>query len=263
MMVDTRGGRGVMLLIHGLWFRPSVWTPWLQELDEAGYDAVVLSWTDENQPSDNSSPAVDPDFNALLHAARRQIDALRSLPIVIGHGVGGAVAERLLSDGDAAAAISLAPVPGGYPAIPTAARLLGRRMRLALLSMHGSAVMPTFPQFRRSIANVSSSADAQHFYERHVTAAAPRNVLLRASRDRTSVRSRRPRRGPLLLAVGGKDELIREMSTASLHRSYRRRQPDAVTDYKVFPDLDHTMGLGTQGEVVLFYCLDWLTGQNM
>jgi hypothetical protein len=27
--------------------------------------------------------------------------------------------------------------------------------------------------------------------------------------------------------------------------------------------LDHTLGLGTQGEVVLFYCLDWLTGQNM
>jgi alpha-beta hydrolase superfamily lysophospholipase len=252
-----------MLLIHGLWFRPSVWTAWLQELDEAGYDAVVLSWTDENQSSGNGPPAADPDFNALLHAARRQVDALRSLPIVIGHGVGGAVAERLLIDGDAAAAISLAPVPCGYPAIPTAARLLLRRMRLALLSMHGSAVMPTFPQFWRSIANVSSSTDAQHFYERHVTAATPRNVLLRALRDRAPARSGPPRRGPLLLAVGGKDELIREMSTASLHRSYRRRQPDAITDYKVFPDLDHTLGLGTQGEVVLFYCLDWLTGQNM
>jgi len=177
--------------------------------------------------------------------------------------VGGAVAERLLLDGDAAAAVSLAPVPGGYPAIPAAARLLCRRMRLALLSMHGSAVVPTFPQFRRSIANVSSSADARHFYDRHVTAATPRNVLLRALRDRAPARSRRPRRGPLLLAVGGKDELIREMSTASLHRSYRRRQPDAITDYKVFTGLDHTLGLGTQGEVVLFYCLDWLTGQNM
>jgi len=262
-MVETRGGRGVMLLIHGLWFRPSVWTPWLQELDEAGYDAVVLSWADGNQPSGNRPPAVDPDFNALLHAARRQIGALRSPPIVIGHGVGGAVAERLLIDGDAAAAISLAPVPGGYPAIPTAARLLRRRTRLALLSMHGSAVAPSFPQFRRSIANVSSSADARHFYERHVTAATPRNVLLRALRDRGPARSRRPRRGPLLLAVGGKDELIWEMSTASLHRSYRRRQPDAITDYQVFPGLDHTLGLGTQGEAVLFYCLDWLTGQNM
>ena len=35
-MVETRGDRGVMLLIHGLWFRPSVWTPWLPELNEAG-----------------------------------------------------------------------------------------------------------------------------------------------------------------------------------------------------------------------------------
>jgi hypothetical protein len=73
----------------------------------------------------------------------------------------------------------------------------------------------------------------------------------------------RPRRGPLLLAAGGKDELIREVSTARLHRTYRRRQPDAVTDYKVFPGLDHTLGLGTPSMTVLFYCLDWLTAQNM
>jgi non-heme chloroperoxidase len=262
-MVETRGGRGLMLLIHGLWFRPSVWTPWLQELDQAGYDAVVLSWNEENQPSDKRPPAVDPDFSVLLRAARRYIDAFRSLPIVVGHGVGGAVAERMLVDGDAAAAISLAPMPGGYPAIPTAARLLRRGTRLALLSMHGSAVAPTFPQFRRTIANVSTNMDAQRFYERHVTAAAPRNVLLRASRVRTTARGRRPRRGPLLLAAGGKDELIWEMSTALLHTNYRRRQPDAITDYKVFPDLDHTLSLGTEDTVVLFYCLDWLIAQNM
>jgi non-heme chloroperoxidase len=267
MMVETGGDRGFILLIPGLWFRPSVWTPWLQELDEAGYDAVVLSWSggpaDQPQPSVNRPPAVDPDFSALLRAARRHIDTSRSRPIVIGHGAGGAVAERLLIDGDAAAAISLAPVPGGCPAVPAAARLLRRGIRLALLSMHGSAVVPTFPQFRRAIANVSSNADAQHFYERHVTAATPRKVLFPALRDRAPAGSRRPRRGPLLLAAGGKDELIREMSTALLHRKYRRRQPDAITDYKVFPGLDHTLGLGTRDMVVLFYCLDWLTAQNM
>ena len=36
-MVETRGDRAVMLLIHGLWFGPSVWTPWLQELDRTKY----------------------------------------------------------------------------------------------------------------------------------------------------------------------------------------------------------------------------------
>src|SRR5215469_7614942 len=170
MQVETRSDRGVMLLIHGLWFHPSVWTPWLEELDEAGYDAAVLSWTGEDRPSGNGPLPVEPDFNALLHAARSYVGAFRSRPIVIGHGVGGAVAERLLNDGDAAAAISLAPVPGGYPAVPTAAHLLRRETRLALLSLYGNAVVPTFPQFRRTIASVSSNADAQDFYEKYVTA---------------------------------------------------------------------------------------------
>jgi hypothetical protein len=165
LQVETRSDRGVMLLIHGLWFHTDVWTPWL--------------------------------------------------------GVGGAVAERLLNDGDAAAAISLAPVPGGYPAVPTAAHLLRHASRLALLSLHGSAVAPPFPQFWRTIASVSSGADARDFYEKYVVADKPRPVLLHAVRHRTRAKSRQVQRGPLLL------------------------------------------GLGTQGAAVLFYCLDWLTAQNM
>jgi pimeloyl-ACP methyl ester carboxylesterase len=252
-----------MLLIHGLWFRPDIWTPWLEELDEAGYDAVVLSWSGEERPSDNRHPLVATDFDELLRTARRHIAVLRSRPIVIGHGVGGAVAERLLNDGDAAAAISLAPVPGGYPAIPSAFRLIRRNARLALLSLRSSAVVPTFHQFRRTIATVGSSSDARHCYDKYVTAGKPRHVLRFALRPGGHTRSTRPPRGPLLLAAGGKDQLIREMSIALLHRNYRRDQPDAVTDYKVFPGLDHTLALGTPGRVVLFYCLDWLTALNM
>jgi non-heme chloroperoxidase len=261
--VNTRSDRGVILLIHGLWFHPSVWTPWLAELDEAGYDAVVLSWSGEDRPSDTSPPVVEPGFAALLRTARRHAKTLQPRPIVIGHGVGGVVAERLLNDGDAAAAISLAPVPGGYASVPAAAHLLSRRTRLALLSLHGNAVTPTYPQFRRTIGNASSDADAQDCYERYITAAKPRVILLHAVRHRVPEGSGRPHRGPLLLAAGGKDELIRETSIALAHRTYRKRQPDAITDYKVFVGMDHTLGLGTQGMVVLFYCLDWLTAHNM
>jgi len=243
-------------------FTPT-WTPWLEELDEADYDAVVLSWGGGDRSADDGLPRVKPGFDALLGAARRHVEAFRSRPIVIGHGVGGAVAERLLNDGDATVAISLAPVPGGYTAVPTAAHLLRHASRLALLSLHGSAVAPPFPQFWRTIASVSSSADARDFYEKYVVADKPRPVLLHAVRHRTRASSRQVQRGPLLLAAGGKDELVRETSIASLHSDYRRRQPDAVTDYKVFPGMDHTLGLGTQGVAVLFYCLDWLTAQNM
>jgi non-heme chloroperoxidase len=261
--VNTRSDRGVILLIHGLWFHSSVWTPWLEELDEAGYDAMVLSWRGEDRPSDTRPPVVEPDFAALLRTARRHAETFQPRPIVIGHGVGGVVAERLLNDGDAAAAISLAPVPGGYASVPVAAHLLSRRTRLALLSLHGGPVAPTYPQFQRTIANANSDADVQDLYERYITAGKPRDILLHAARHRVPEGSRRPHRGPLLLAVGGKDELIRETGIALLHMTYRKRQPDAITDYKVFVGMDHTLGLGTQDMGVLFYCLDWLTAHNM
>jgi pimeloyl-ACP methyl ester carboxylesterase len=259
-MVETRSGRGVMLLIHGLWLRPGVWDLWLEELDEAGYDVAVLSWSNGNG---SGPPAIAASFGQLLRIAKERIGALEPRPIVIGHGVGGVVAERLLNDGDAAAAISLAPVPGGRAAIPTVARLLHGNSRLGLLSLRNSAVMPTFTQFRRTIATVGSNSDAQRFYEKYVAADKPRDVLLHASRRRATVRNGQPHRGPLLLATGGKDQLIAEASIALLHRKYRRHRPDAITDYEVFPELDHTLAMGTQARVVLFYCLDWLTAHNM
>jgi alpha-beta hydrolase superfamily lysophospholipase len=252
-----------MLLIHGLWLRPGIWELWLEDLDEAGYDAAILSWNGRDRAPDDGFPAAVTGFEELLRTAREHIKALQPRPIVIGHGVGGAVAERLLNDGDAAAAISLAPVPGGRPAIPTAIRLLCGNSRLALLSLRGKAVAPTFSQFRRTIATVGSNSAAQCFYEKYVAASKPRDVLLHSLRRRAPARNEQPHRGPLLLAVGGKDQLIQEASIALLHRKYRRRQPDVITDYEVFPGLDHTLGMGTQGQVVLFYCLDWLTAHNM
>jgi non-heme chloroperoxidase len=261
--VETDSGRGTVLLIHGLWFRPAVWTPWLPELDEAGYDAIVLSWGGEDRAAASGRPGAGRGSGRLLRDARAQAAALPCPPIVIGHGSGGAVAERLLTDGTAMAAISLAPVPGGYPAVRAAARLVRHQASVALLGLRGRPVVPTFSQFRRTIAGAGGETDARYRYERHVAPGRPREVLLHGLRRRVSARGSRPRRGPLLLVSGGKDELIAEMSIALLHRDYRRRQPDAVTDYQVFPGLDHTLGLGTREEAVLFYCLDWLTAQNM
>ena len=64
MHVETVSDRGVMLLIQGLWFHPSVWAPWLEELDEAGYDAEVLSWARGDRQSGDGSPAARADFDA-------------------------------------------------------------------------------------------------------------------------------------------------------------------------------------------------------
>ena len=170
-----------------------------------------------------------------------QIPANRDRPRG-GRGGRGAPAQRRRRRGRHLPGTSARRLPG----CPAAAHLLRRWTRFRAAGLHGSAVAPTFPQFRRTIASVSSAADAQDLYERYVVASEPRAVLLHAVRHRTPVRNGQPQRGSLLLVAGGKDELIRGSSIALLHREYRRRQPDAITDYKVFPGMDHT-GSGDPG----------------
>jgi hypothetical protein len=54
------------------------------------------------------------------------------------------------------------------------------------------------------------------------------------------------------LGFAGGSELILTIFHAAAPIEGSPAQPDAITDYKVFPDMDHTLGLGTQGVVVLF-----------
>jgi Alpha/beta hydrolase family len=225
--VQTRSGRGAMLLIHGLWLRPGIWEAWLDELDAAGYDAVVLSWS-EGDRSPDRGPAAAGGFDALIRTARRRARTQRTRPIVVGHGVGGAVAARRQP--------------------PRAAQPEPRPGRAVL-----RPVPPDHGQCRRQLSS-------RRFYAEYLAACPPRAILLPVLRRPVPAGGRAPRRGPLLLAAGGKDQLIRETSVAARHRRY---QADAITDYQVFPYLDHTLTLGTPGRAVLFYCLDWLTAHEL
>ena len=70
-------------------------------------------------------------------------------------------------------------------------------------------------------------------------------------------------RGPLLLVNGGKDLLVPEAFAGQLHRRYRRRDPDVITDQVVLPDRGHSLTIDGQWRSVAFYCLDWLTAHDL
>ena len=107
-------GRGLVLFIHGLWMNASSWDPWVEEFDGNGYDSINYRWPGEQQPRivcrSPSRPRPRPGRTADRHHRCDRQAAHR-----IGHGMGGLLAQVLVGQGSAGAAISLAPVPAGWP----------------------------------------------------------------------------------------------------------------------------------------------------
>jgi hypothetical protein len=62
---------------------------------------------------------------------------------------------------------------------------------------------------------------------------------------------------------GGRNAFIREAQVSRSQRGYRERLPDAVTDHHVFPDRGHSLVIDAGWQDVAYYCLDWLTRQDL
>ena len=268
-MLSSDDGRDLVLFIHGMWLHASSWRGWTQEFDRAGYQCVSFRWPGEPASAAawrGSRQAPPATIGGLQWKLTGLIEARGSKPIAIGHGAGGLLAEILLEKGAARAAISIAPLPVGLPAATAAVRL-GRAPRtVSWFTLSRGSVTPTLAQFRQAIANTIPSDSAARFYERHVTPGQPWPLLrslLRTRRGSGGLSLTSAGRGPLLLIGAAQDRLVQESAIAALHQRYRRRYPGAVTDYQIFLDRAHSLTIDASWRSVAFYCLDWLTRQDL
>lgn len=253
-------GRGLVLFIHGLWMNASSWNPWAEEFDDNGYDSITYRWPGETTVPDRRQILETVRVRDLAKQLTSITGTLDRSPIAIGHGVGGLLAQVLVGQGSVSAAISLTPVPCGLPVATAAVRLARNSPRLAWATTRARPVTPSLMRFEEAIANPVPA----RLSDRYAVAARPRTLV--RSLIRPAVPPRRgdhERRGPLLLIAAGRDNVVNEASVGALHRRYRRREPDAVTDYKVFPDRAHSLIVDSGWHAVGYYCLDWLTANGL
>ena len=249
-----------IVFIHGAFVTKHSWTPWVERYQAQGYNAIALPWPGRDEPVKALKQA-HPDSQlgqlSLKQIMDHYINTLQALdekPVLIGHSLGGLLAQLLLQWHLGVAGIAIDSVPP-LGVIPTQWSFY--RAGWPLINPFIPASRPyymTFKEFQYAFVNGLPLAEQQAAYETQLVPES-RRVVRGGLTFLAKIDFMKPR-PPLLLIAGAKDQFI----PAALNKAnYERYQGSpSVTDFKEFSGRTHYI-IGQKGwEVVANYALGWL-----
>ncbi len=266
-MADTKHP---IVFIHGLWLHATSWGAWEECFGRAGYQTAAPGWPGDEATVEltraNPDGVANQGIDDVVEHYARFFETLPTSPILIGHSFGGMIAEKLLGQGRAAAAVAIdaAQIKGVLP-LPLSSLRATLPVFKNPANKHRS-VMLTAEQFRYSFANAVSEDESNALYDRWVIPA-PGRPLFEAAAANFSLHSpakvdtRNDDRGPLLLVMGGQDHTVPEAITKSTLKRYRHS--DATTDLIEFEDRGHSLTIDAGWQEVAGASLTWLEKQGL
>jgi pimeloyl-ACP methyl ester carboxylesterase len=259
-----------VLFIHGLWLHASSWTAWIDRFAEAGYEASAPGWPGDpdtvSEARANPESIADHGIDDVVAHYAQIIAGMDSKPILVGHSFGGMIAQKLLGQdlARAAVAIDAAQIKGVLP-LPLSALRATLPVFKNPANKH-KAVSLTAEQFRFAFGNAIPEEESNELFERW-TIPAPGKPLFEAAaanfnpHSPAKVDTANELRGPLLLITGGKDHTVPEAVTRATLKQYRHS--DAITDLLEFPDRAHSLTIDSRWGEVAEASLSWLAKQSL
>ncbi|MEU7765653.1 alpha/beta fold hydrolase [Nocardia sp. NPDC049190] len=235
------------VFIHGLGMHSSSWAPWLELFDAEGYHVSAPGWPGDGETPEatrnNSESLNNRGIAEVTDHYAEFISELPMPPVVIGHSIGGLIAQKLLGSGFASACVAIAPAQfkGVLTLAPVQLRtvlpVVGRPWLRTKTWSH------TAESYHRACANGISRVESDRLFADHAIPA-PGLPLFQAGLANAMPRSEaavdtRSERGPLLMFAGGLDRTVPEATVRSAYR-IQRRNP-AVTELVVLADRGHCM----------------------
>ncbi|WP_245771087.1 alpha/beta hydrolase [Actinacidiphila guanduensis] len=257
-------------MIHGLWIHSDSWQNWMEVYRQAGYQPLAPGWPGDGgtvaATRENADAVANHGIEEITEGYRRVITSLDSAPVVIGHSFGGLIAQKLLAEGQARAAIAIDPgqIKGVKP-VPLAQIRSGLPV-LAHPSNKKKAVSLTRDQFHYGFGNAIPEAESDELFERWAIPG-PGRPLFEASTANFSkaspaaVDTKNGDRGPLLIVGGGKDHTVPEVVAEAAYKLYA--DAEATTDYKSFPDRGHSLVFDHGWKEICQFTLAWLESQGI
>jgi non-heme chloroperoxidase len=259
-----------VVFVHGLWLHSSSWDPWIELFNKNGYQAVAPGWPGDAETVDETRQNPDKvagyGIDDVVGAYAAAIAGLGDKPIVVGHSFGGLIAQRLLGEDHAVAAIGIdaAPAKGVLYLPPSALRVASIALRNPANRKRAKAL--TNEQFRYGFANAVSPDESDALFE-NWTIPSPMRPLFEAAsaalmpKSPAAVDRKKNDRGPLLLTAGGLDRTVPKAVTTQTRKLYHKST--AITDLHEFPDRGHSLTIDSGWRAVADVCLDWLKRQGL
>lgn len=248
-----------IVFIHGLFVTRHCWDGWVRRYAERGHTCVAVAWPGRDQPAATLRQR-HPDLElARLTLAEvvahheRIIRALPEPPVLIGHSMGGLIAQILLQRGLASAAVAIDSAPPRGIVSLKWSFLKANWPTLNLLRPASQPYQMPFKHFQYAFVNGMPLDEQQAAYATTVPES------LRAGRGAlTSVAqiNFKQARGPLLLVAGGNDHIIPASLNQANYRAYRKSP--ARTDFKEFAGRNHFLIAQPGWEEIADFSLDWL-----
>ena len=254
-----------VIFIHGLWLHSASWGPWAERFHEAGYEPFAPGWPGEHSTvaaaRQNPETVAGHGIESLVEHFAASIGTLKKLPVIVGHSFGGLIAQRLLGQGLAAAAVAIdaAPIKGVLYTPPSALRVAAIVLRNP--ANRKGAVSLSREQFRYAFANAVPRNESDELFERWAVPSPGQPLFESAAanllpRSPASVATGNAERGPLLLVAGGMDRTVPWTITMSTLKQYRISP--ATTDFKEVPDRGHSLVVDSGWSEIADHTLGWL-----
>lgn len=247
-----------ILFIHGMFLTGKSWEKWVPFFEVRGYQCLAPSW-----PLHDEEPAIlranlpeglgKLELQTLVETFARYAGGFHEKPIIIGHSLGGLIAQLLVARGLASAAVPICSVaPNAMLSADWG--FLKNSAKIANPLKGDDPFEMTEEGFYGAFCNTMTkdeNAAAYHRYAVHES----RNVLRDAMGKAGHIDLDRPH-APLLFIAAEKDQIIPD----KLNRKNADHYTDkgSVTDFKEFANRGHFICGQSGWEDVASYVADWL-----
>lgn len=247
-----------VVFIHGMFMTPEHWSEWQKYFTLHGYKTSAPAWPQhdksviEMRDEKNFSSLAELNLSGILDHYRVLLRDKKTKPILIGHSMGGLVAQILLSENLASAAVVLDSAPPRWTFVVSWSFT---RSNWPVFNPFGSnPIVQTQESFNYAFCNLQSESEQKRLFEKYVVPES--KTVGRGPLTSVAHIDYKQGRGPLLLVAGSEDHIIPARLSYANFEKYDKTP--GYTEFYLAQGRDHCLGISRGWEELAETTRQWL-----